>query len=182
VSSRIALGRLSGLVWVLLALSMTALAAPATPAAQPCRLLSMPASVPVAAPVGLSPCSGVRPGAPVTTDSGLCSLNFMFQGSDGDRYMGTAGHCVLLDETTGPLDFGNLPAKEEVYPRGAGPEARDAGGARIGEFAYAILADPKDFALIRLDKGVSANPQMCHFGGPTGINADQPALEEPVLL
>ena len=28
-------------------------------------------------------------------------------------------------------------------------------------------------ALIRVDPGVPVNPQMCHFGGPTGINEDR---------
>ncbi len=60
--------------------------------------------------------------------------------------------------------------------------ARDGEGNRIGEFAYAILQDPKDFALIRLDPGVAANPQMCHFGGPTGVNSDRPGLNSPTVL
>jgi hypothetical protein len=58
--------------------------------------------------------------------------------------------------------------------------ARDGAGAAIGRFAYAILQDPKDFALIELDAGVPLNAQMCHFGGPTGLNSDQPA--DPVVL
>ena len=64
--------------------------------------------------------------------------------------------------------------------RGPAPRPRDGQDRRVGEFAYAILQDPKDFALIRLDDAVSASPQMCHFGGPTGINADQPS--GPVVL
>jgi hypothetical protein len=69
---------------------------------------------------------------------------------------------------------------EQTWAAGSGPVARDGEGNRIGEFAYAILQDPKDFALIRLDPGVAANPQMCHFGGPTGVNSDQGA--DPVVL
>jgi hypothetical protein len=30
----------------------------------------------------------------------------------------------------------------------------------------------RDFALVRIDAGVAVSPQMCHFGGPTGINDD----------
>ena len=41
-------------------------------------------------------------------------------------------------------------------------------------------SDPKDFALIELDAGVPVNAQMCHFGGPTAINSDQPT--GPVVL
>jgi hypothetical protein len=132
----------------------------------PCSLIEVPA----AAPVGTGPCPGVRPGAIVRSDVGQCTFNFLFQGSDGRRYIGTAGHCILGESPVGGGDVG-----EESWAPGAGPEARDANDQRIGEFAYAILQDPKDFALIRLDPAVTASPQMCHFGGPTGVNADRPS-------
>ncbi len=111
-------------------------------------------------PVGTGPCPGVRPGAIVESKTGGCTFNFLFQGSDGNRYMGTAGHCIL--NTDGEI----------AYRAGKGPVASDAEGQRIGEFAYAILRDPKDFALIRLDPNVKAKAKMCHFGGPTGVNKD----------
>ncbi|HYB97928.1 MAG TPA: hypothetical protein VEC57_02230 [Candidatus Limnocylindrales bacterium] len=130
--------------------------------------------VPAAAPVGAGPCAGVRPGAIVESDTGQCTFNFLFTGSDGATYMGTAGHCILGESPVGG-DVG-----EETWPVGEGPEARDSTGARIGEFTYAILEDPKDFALVLLDPGVAANAQMCHFGGPTGINDDR--TSNPVLL
>jgi hypothetical protein len=136
----------------------------------PTRLIE----VPVAAPVGVTPCPGVRPGAIVNSDTGQCSFNFVFAGSDGRTYIGTAGHCILGESPVGG-DVG-----ETSWALGAGPEARDAGAARIGEFAYAVLQDPKDFAVIRVDPGVGVSPQMCHFGGPTGTNADLPT--GPVVL
>jgi hypothetical protein len=136
----------------------------------PCSLIE----VPTAAPVGTGPCPGVRPGALVETEKGFCTFNFLFTGGDGRRYVGTAGHCILGDDP-----FGG-DAGERSWAPGAGPVARDSQGRRIGEFAYAILQDPKDFALIRLDPAVAANPQMCHFGGPTGVNADRPS--SPVVL
>ena len=137
---------------------------------KPCKLIPVPA----AAPFGTGTCPGVRPGAIVNSDVGQCTFNFLFNGSDGRRYIGTAGHCILGESPIGG-DVG-----EESWAPGEGPVARDADGNRIGEFAYAILQDPKDFALIRLDNGVQASPQMCHFGGPTGTNADQPS--SPVIL
>jgi hypothetical protein len=136
----------------------------------PCNLIE----VPTAAPVGTGSCPGVRPGAIVNSDTGQCTFNFLFLGSDGNRYMGTAGHCILGESPIGG-DVG-----EESWAPGTGPEARDADDQRIGEFAYAILQDPKDFALIRLDPGVAASAQMCHFGGPTGTNAD--LTDDPVVL
>jgi hypothetical protein len=137
----------------------------------PCSLIEVPAQAP---PVGIGSCPGVRPGAIVRSDAGQCTFNFLFTGSDGRRYIGTAGHCILGDSPIGG-DVG-----EQSWAPGTGPVARDAQNQRIGEFAYAILQDPKDFALIRLDDAVAASPQMCHFGGPTGINSDQPS--SPVVL
>jgi len=137
---------------------------------EPCKLIPVPA----AAPVGTGTCPGVRPGAIVTSDAGQCTLNFRFNGSDGERYIGTAGHCILGESPIGG-DVG-----EESWAQGSGPVARDAEGNRIGEFAYAVLQDPKDFALIRLDDGVEASSQMCHFGGPNGTNGDQTG--SPVVL
>src|SRR6185295_8502592 len=119
-----------------------------------------------AAPVGITACPGVRPGAIVESDVGQCTFNFVFAGGDGAMYIGTAGHCILGESPIGG-DVG-----ETSWAAGTGPEARDAAGARIGEFSYAILQDPKDFAVIRVDPAVGVSAQVCHFGGPTGINAD----------
>jgi hypothetical protein len=138
----------------------------------PCTLIPVPA----AAPIGTGTCPGVRPGAIVRSDVGQCTLNFLFLGSDGSRYIGTAGHCIL-----GTSPFGG-DVGEMAWAPGTGPEARDNGGNRIGEFAYAILQDPKDFSLVRLDPLVEANAGMCHFGGPTAVNGDQPGLTQPVVL
>ena len=129
-----------------------------------CNLIEVPA----ATPIGTGPCPGVRPGALVETPVGLCSFNFLFAGSDGERYIGTAGHCILEADD------------ERTWSAGTGPFARDSDGNRVGEFAYAVLGGERDFALIRLDAGVAASPQMCHFGGPTYLNDTNPA--DPVVL
>jgi hypothetical protein len=143
---------------------------------QRCDLIP-PAAVTTAAPVGVAEsCPGVRPGAIVNSFVGQCTLNFLFQGADGNRYIGTAGHCALEAPAIGGQ------AGEKTWAPGTGPVATDADGNRIGEWAYAILQDPKDFSLIRLDPGVASSPQMCHFGGPTGINSDQPGLSSPTEL
>ncbi|MGH2691107.1 MAG: trypsin-like serine protease [Actinomycetota bacterium] len=115
-------------------------------------------------------CTDVRPGGPVWTERVLadepCTLNFLFKGyridEEGRRvetgtYMGTAGHCILAEG-------------EEVWAAGEGPPAWDAEDRQLGRFAYSANAGDADFALIRLDEGVEASPQMCEFGGPTGIN------------
>src|SRR5439155_20390199 len=138
----------------------------------PCTLIPVPA----AAPFGTGTCPGVRPGAIVVSDVGQCTLNFLFLGSDGATYIGTAGHCIL-----GTSPFGG-DVGEMAWAPGTGPVARDADGNPIGEFAYAILQDPKDFSLIRLDPLVEASAAMCQFGGPTAVNDDRPGLTEPVVL
>lgn len=174
--------RLRALVATVAALAATVVLVPANPAGAHTgthnwTLGGVPCEIGVgtaAPPFGTGACPGVRPGAVVVSDAGQCTFNFLFKGSDGSRYMGTAGHCILGESPTGG-DVG-----ERVWARGTGPEARDADGNRVGEFAYAILQDPKDFALIRLDPGVAASPQMCHFGGPTGRN--DALVEEPVVL
>lgn len=135
-------------------------------------LMSLPTSVgahaadrcdlsypPSGLPFGTAECPGVRPGARVSALQD-CTLNFLFRGSDGNSYVGTAGHCVL-------------PAGGEVvWPASRAPRALDAEGRGIGVFAYAIDEAPRDFALIRLDEDVEADPEMCFFGGPERIYSE----------
>jgi hypothetical protein len=103
----------------------------------------------------------------LVSDIGQCTDNFLFEGSDGNRYIGSAGHCVLPAPDVGGANVG-----EKTWAPGQGPIARDSAGNRIGEFVYAILSDPKDFSLIKLDQNVLATPQMPTYGGPTGVDTD----------
>lgn len=125
-----------------------------------CRLIGPTDAdaLPVSGPLG--ECTGVRPGSLISgsPSPGGCTMNFLFEGGDGYRYVGTAGHCVA----------GGPP---QAWAPGTGPAAYSR-GARIGEFAYSVLDGPYDFALARLDPGVPADPEMCHFGGPTGLLSD----------
>jgi len=136
------------------------------PATRPvCNLTDAPAEPVDAPPYGTAPCTGVRPGAEIRTEHGPCSMGFLFKGRDGRRYVSTAGHCVLGRELV-----------ERTWA-GGGSIASDADGKRIGTAVYAVQLDIEgsesgvaDFALIRLDPGVKADPQMCHFGGPTALD------------
>lgn len=126
-----------------------------------------PMAVRTATPVGTGSCPGVRPGAFFTSPIGGCSFNFLFKGGDGYRYIGTAGHCLVKE------------GQELAWEPGKGPTI-EAGGAGVGRPAYGILKGERDFGLIRLNADVQASPQMCHFGGPTGL--DTARLATPVLI
>ena len=121
----------------------------------PCDLIE---PAPNAAPFGTTPCRGVRPGGLIRVPAGACSLNFIFRGSDRNIYAGTAGHCVITK-----------PPAEKRYTGLRAPSVSDQYGSWIGNFAYAVLNDTKDFALVRLNRGVKYSPRMCHFGGPDGM-------------
>jgi hypothetical protein len=111
-------------------------------------------------------------------------LNFLFQAPDGTRYIGTAGHCVSLGQETTfkDTDAAGNGRIERVWAWGHGPVAEDVAGQRIGEFVYAVVYAPKDFALIRLDPGVEASPEMCHFGAPRGVSSHTDATDTAVVL
>lgn len=122
----------------------------------------------------LAPCDGVRPGASITVKGGPggCTMNFLFRGSDGRTYAGTGGHCVFDGADAGGT---------RTWRPGTGMKVFDGAGRRIGETAFWALETLGrfDFALIRLDRRVQADPEICQFGGPTRIYAGhetQPAL------
>ncbi|HEX8002322.1 MAG TPA: trypsin-like serine protease [Mycobacteriales bacterium] len=139
-----------------------ALAAPnAATAAGPLCAASATKAPGAAAPVGTTACPGIRPGATYLSGAERCTFAFVFQGSDRRRYVATAGHCAVDPDTDGTRTWRN----------GTGPAVTDAAGKRLGSFAYAVLdGEFRDFGLVRLDPGVASSPEMCHFGGPTGIN------------
>ncbi|MGH3851851.1 MAG: hypothetical protein ACRDRT_19575, partial [Pseudonocardiaceae bacterium] len=137
---------------------------------RPCFRLAVPAALPVG--IGIDPnvgCSGVRPGAAVRTPLGICTLNFLWRGSDGANYVGTAGHCLLEggEEAEVAFEPGTGPVVLE------GRAQPDGSYRQIGRFAYAVSDQQSDFALIRLDPGVDADPAVCFFGGPIGVD-DRP--------
>lgn len=112
----------------------------------------------------------VHPGALISVDGshggggGSCTANFVFRGTDARLYLGTAGHCTLAESNLSG-DVG-----EFADPAGKGAEVRDKNGRRIGEVAYAVQQEPKDFALIRLDRGIRTGRFLPHWGPVTGIN------------
>lgn len=152
------------LVAILVGAGLIAPTTTAARAADPCDSSVFAA---VNAPVTTSKCTGVRPGQQVASSQGRCTMNFLFAGSDGNRYMGVAGHCVPgadLDTT---------------WAYGSGPVAT-VNGQRIGEWVYAVNSGVRDFSLVRLDTGVAASGELMHFGGPTALYTDH--APTPALL
>lgn len=131
-------------------------------------------------PVGTTSCPVLGPGSYALAEGGTgCTLNFVFAGSDGSRYIGTAGHCVLVPPSgSEPVDM------EMSWPPGEGPAAMTGFGERFGEFAFAAwrpyVWPPRDFALIRLDAATQVSESLCHWGGPTGLNED--LTDDPTTL
>ncbi|MGH9274763.1 MAG: trypsin-like peptidase domain-containing protein [Acidimicrobiales bacterium] len=120
----------------------------------------------------------VHPGARIDVagshggSGGGCTANFVFRGSDGRDYLGTAGHCTLAES--------NISGDVGEFADANGAVVKDANGRRIGQIAYAIQRDPYDFALIRLDTGIAFDKALPHWGAPTGTNTSTSA--SPTVL
>ena len=131
------------------------------------------AALAAATPVGTGGCPGVRPGSRLLNNfRGLCTASFLFQAPDGTRYIATAAHCI------GEAEGGGDDPHERVWAAGSGPKALDGEGRVLGRFAYGALQShgtgvgvtyDRNFALIRLDPGIESSPEMCFFGGPSGV-------------
>jgi hypothetical protein len=139
-----------------------------------------------AAPIGVGACPGVQPGGFLRTEGANCTFNFLFKGSDGNTYIGTAGHCYhdavsevrVWTGDTGPV-VASLSDQSEVG-------SITSAGEPIGHWVFKAMQgnpltrDELDFGLIKVNKNVKTSPQMCHFGGPTGINETTSAEAEYV--
>lgn len=112
----------------------------------------------------------IRPGTRVT-DPTRCTLNWVFDDTDGNVYVGTAAHCV--DHVGQPVHVAG------IEPR-IGVVAYQAGG-----FGF-----PDDFALVKVDEALEdrVNPITRGTGGPLGMfrpapisepQTDQDLLEAP---
>jgi hypothetical protein len=118
-----------------------------------------------AEPFGTTGCTGVRPGAWIEAPRGtVYTMGFVLKGTGSKAmtgtYVATVGHFVY------PV-FGT-----KTWKPTSGPSAYDARGKSIGRFVYAYHADTPayaSFGLVKLAGNVKASPQVCHFGGPTGI-------------
>jgi hypothetical protein len=116
-------------------------------------------------PAGASAAGTLQPGQYHETDTGACTMNFVYDGAGGP-YLGTAAHCVA----------------------GVGDVVRDMDGDRFGAVAYIGNENSTvdDWALIRVDAddvarlnaGVKGSPQY-----PKGVTApSETGIGDPVQL
>ncbi len=176
ISQRCAAAALSAAI---VAASPTAVAtdsAPAAPAPLAASTTGLAFATSSAAPaIRVNPL--VQPGRRYYMGPLACTFAYLMKGSDGREYVANAGHCALIDR-------GGLGTK--VWPGETGERVMDETRKPVGRFAYASWRNGsdngfRDIAFIRLDKGVTGNPQMCGFGGPTGtLTAARAGLTELV--
>lgn len=142
-----------------------------------------PEELPVDDPILPGNCTGkIRPGAglgppfelenPVCADDrcqaqtvavtkASCTINFLWAGTDGATYFGTAGHCAAA------VGFG-------LSVRGVPVTA--------AQVVFTITEGVgRDFALARVLPGAQAyvEPSMCFWGGPTGLYDRQATIDPP---
>jgi hypothetical protein len=128
------------------------------------------------APGAANAATTVRPGDQLYSDAGQCTANFVFT-NGSSRFIGLAAHCF---STGGSTDTNGCDTAS--LPLGAAVENAD--GTVIGSLAYsswiamqqvgernAEACDYNDLALVRLASGVTANPSVPRWGGPTGLAA-----------
>lgn len=126
-------------------------AAPRSVAAPNCRAVE---GVALSTP---SDCRSVQPGGGITVANTLCTVSFLFRGSDRRTYAATAGHCAFDNGGVGAV------ASNEDNTRRVGRVVFCEKGAVDGGTKI------RDFSLIRLDQGVLADPQVQVWGGPTRV-------------
>lgn len=106
--------------------------------------------------------SPIQPGAEIGYP-GLCSFNFVYADQVGALYIGTAGHCV---------DHEGQPVIPADYDQA------------IGEVVWRAYGDGLDFALIEIEPELydEVDPTVRHWGGPTGVAAQEDReVGDPVL-
>lgn len=92
-------------------------------------------------------CAGIRPGAPIRSPVGSCTMAWILRDAEGALYGATAGHC------------GNVHDRVLI------------GNDAIGTFVYAVDQPiGEDFGVFRIDLDAYGlvDPDMCAWGGATG--------------
>lgn len=118
----------------------------------------------------------VQAGGPLANVRGqvVCTFNFIF--TDGSaRYVGTAAHCIDPD-----------PNGKSIGQRVRSGSVDETLG-RIGssnEIGSVVVSDGDiDFALVKLDPGVSISPDVRGWGGPSAVaSPSETAVGDQVLF
>ncbi len=144
------------------------------------------------APAAVAPetSSGIGPGSLLLVSRGAttaaCTANFVWDGADGDVYLGAAGHCFLpsaaaaTENAGGSFDPGEVTVEVCVDCTFGGAVALNGlpGGrlVELGEVAYARQSADgtgvgNDFGLVRVPTAARdlLDPSMPEFGGPSEV-------------
>lgn len=134
--------------------------------------------------------SGIGPGSLllISRDGATagCTANFVWDGADGDVYLGAAGHCFLPGSAEADTNAGESYDTSDVTVRvcidcgfgGATALNGLAGGelVELGEVAYARQSEDdvgvgNDFGLVRVPSDVQdlLDPSMPTYGGPSEV-------------
>lgn len=98
----------------------------------------------------------VQPGMAIDVAGTGCTLAFLVRGSDHQLYGSTAGHCAPPTPTT-------VIRVSTVLGRPLGVIVY------LESWSIPGSNPTRDFALIRFDRGIEANPAVMTWGGPTGL-------------
>jgi len=137
---------------------------------------------------GIGPGSALIVGSTVGAQEFLCTAAFVFKDSTGDYYLGTAGHCLVRDETdttaySGYVDNTKTNNEVDICVQDCLDNALEVGtyvrlytgmsGAPSG-YDPVLFGQSggigTDFGLIRIPSTLDSQlrPWMPQFGGPTG--------------
>jgi hypothetical protein len=104
----------------------------------------------------------IQPGALIQSPVGQCTMNFIFEDpGNGKKYVGTAGHCINLNQT-----------------------ATTQNGGALGQAVFRQSNAQLDFALIEIAVGRygEINPAVRTWGGPTGATTSSETFTGDVLF
>jgi hypothetical protein len=125
------------------------------------RILALAAATAALAAPAVASAQEIQPGESITMGGSFCTLNWIYDGPDGDVYAGTAAHCVAGVGQEVSLATGSLGQPIE----------------RIGEVAFVgDESQPgRDYAFIEIDPEQldKVSPAMKgHPSIPTGLSTD----------
>src|SRR5713101_4211823 len=121
---------------------------------------------------------GIRPGAAEIAPNG-CTMNFIFQ-SGGALGIGTAGHCVSLNDRDCSGSVGQDVTLLTIAPGGSNPVLVDVGTVAICNFSSDRIAPDFAIVLIRPELYGWVFPTIPQILGPCGVYTGSGLAQVPI--